>query len=85
MNRLAPITAYLGGIKDKFIEYQKDRELSDKLALAARIENADGIELCYPADFGDVAILKELIVRHDLTVSSINFRSSLTANTALSG
>ncbi|MBN2551964.1 MAG: sugar phosphate isomerase/epimerase [Spirochaetales bacterium] len=75
MNHLAVITAYLGGVKDKFLTYQPDRDLSEKLALASRIDQADGVELCYPADFGDFARLKELLRRFDLTVSSINFRS----------
>lgn len=75
MNRLAIITAYLGGVKDKFLTYQNDRELPEKLALASQVDNADGVELCYPADFGDFQQLKDLLKRFDLTVSSINFRS----------
>ncbi|UCF96256.1 MAG: sugar phosphate isomerase/epimerase [Spirochaetaceae bacterium] len=75
MNRLSVITAYLGSIRDKFLTYQKERDLFEKLSLASQIENADGVELCYPADFGDFSQLKNLLKRFNLTVSSINFRS----------
>lgn len=75
MNRLAPITAYLGGLQDKFLKYQENRDVTQKLELAAQIKQADGIELCYPADFEDSALLKKTLQRFDLTVSSINFRS----------
>jgi xylose isomerase len=75
MNRLAVITAYLGRVKDKFIVYQEDRDLPEKLVLASQIRESDGVELCYPADFADFRRLRNLLERFDLTVSSINFRS----------
>jgi xylose isomerase len=75
MNRLAIITGYLGGIRDRFLVYQESRDLTSKLELAARVEGADGVELCYPADFEDFALLRRLLQQHKLAVSSLNFRS----------
>lgn len=78
MNKLAIITAFLGGISNRYMQYQPDRTLAEKLALAAQVRGCDGVELCYPADFGDVAELKALLARHRLGVSAINFRSRRT-------
>jgi xylose isomerase len=38
----------------------------------------DGVELCYPADFENVAELKALLARHPLGISGVNFRSRRT-------
>lgn len=78
MNRLAVITAFLGGVKNRYITYKPDRTLLEKLDMAARIEGLDGVELCYPADFEDVELLKKLLSDHGLGVSSINVRSRRT-------
>jgi xylose isomerase len=75
MNRLSVITAYLGGVKDKFLIYQSERDLTQKLSIASQVENIDGIELCFTADFEDFSRLTELLDQFKLTVSSINFRS----------
>jgi hypothetical protein len=61
MNRLAVITAFLGGVKNRYIPYKPDRTLEEKFASAAQIERLDGLELWYPSDFGDVELLKSLL------------------------
>lgn len=78
MNKLAIITAFLGGVKNRYITYKPDRTLEEKFALAAQIEGVDGLELCYPADFGDVGLLKSLLADYGFGVSSINVRSRRT-------
>ena len=78
MNRLAVITAFLGGVKNRYITYTPDRTLQEKFALAAQIERLDGLELCYPADFEDVGLLKSLLDGHGFGVSSVNVRSRRT-------
>jgi len=78
MNKLAVITAFLGGVKDRYITYQPDRTLEEKFALAAQIERLDGLELCYPADFANVGLLKSLLADHGFGVSSVNVRSRRT-------
>ena len=78
MNRLAIITAFLGGVKNRYMVYQEDRTLDEKFRMASRIEGIQGFELCYPADFDDIRNLKELLKRYDLGVSAINFRSRRT-------
>lgn len=75
MNKLAVITAFLGAVKNRYIEYQPDRPLAEKLAMAGQIEGCDGVELCYPVDFQNRVELKELLDSHHLGVAAINFRS----------
>ena len=78
MNRLAIISAFLGGVKNRYMTYQDDRALRVKLEMASRVEGIDGLELCYPADFGDPAALKGLLGQYGFGVSAINFRSRRT-------
>ena len=78
MNKLAIISAFLGGVKNRYMTYQADRTLEEKFKVAAQIENLDGLEVCYPADFADVNLLKSLLADHGLGVSAINVRSRRT-------
>ena len=78
MNKLAIITAFLGGIKNRYMVYQENRTLAQKLELASRVEGVDGLELCYPADFENAGELKALLARYGFGVSAINFRSRRT-------
>jgi xylose isomerase len=78
MNKLAVITGFLGEVRNRYMLYQQDRGLCDKFDVAARIEGLDGLELCYPADFGDVALLRSLLDEHGWGVSAVNYRSRRT-------
>ena len=78
MNKLAIITAFLGGVRNRYIKYKPDRTLEEKFDVAAHVEGLDGLELCYPADFGDVGLLKSLLADYGLGVSSVNVRSRRT-------
>ena len=78
MNRLAVITAFLGGVRNRYITYKPDRTLEEKLAAAAQIKGLDGLELCYPADFQDPKLLKSLLERHGFGISAVNVRSRRT-------
>jgi xylose isomerase len=78
MNKLAAITAFLGGVRNRYIQYQPDRTVEEKLATAAQIEGLDGLELTYPADFGDVDLLKTLLADYGFGVSAVNVRSRRT-------
>lgn len=75
MNRIAIITAFLGGVKNRYMQYQPDRSLQEKLELASKIPGVEGVELCYPQDFKDLKALKTLLNDFGLGVSAINVRS----------
>jgi xylose isomerase len=75
MNKLAAITAFLGGQKNRYIVYEPERNLREKLEIAHRAEGLDGVELCYPADFEDPAGLRRLLADTGLGVAAVNVRS----------
>jgi xylose isomerase len=78
MNKLAIITAFLGSVKNRYMAYRADRTLEEKFKVAAQIKRLDGLELCYPADFDNLGLLKSLLASHGFGVSSINVRSRRT-------
>jgi len=78
MNKLAIISGFLGSTKNRYMSYQEERPLKEKIALASKIEHLSGLEVCYPADFEDFNELKSLLKEHKLGVSAINFRSRRT-------
>ena len=78
MNKLAIITGFLGGVKNRFMVYQDDRALQQKFEMASRIEGVEGLELGYPEDFDSVSELKELLHKYNFGISAINFRSRRT-------
>ena len=75
MNRLSIITAFLGGVKNRYLQYQPERGLREKLALARKAGGFEGLELCYPADFQDPAGLGSLLAEFGFGVSAVNARS----------
>ena len=77
-NQLAIISGFLGGTKNRYMNYQPDRNLSERLKMASQVEGFSGLELCYPQDFGDVDQLKSLLKQYNLGVSAVNFRSRRT-------
>jgi len=44
MNKLAVISAFLGGVKNRYMTYQPDRTLEEKMELASQIARLDGLE-----------------------------------------
>lgn len=77
MNKLAVISAFLGGVRNRYIQYEPERTLREKLEIASSIDGLDGLELCYPADFENPAELKVLLSDHGLAISAINTRSRM--------
>jgi xylose isomerase len=78
MSKLAIISGFLGSVKNRYMTYQEDRPLAEKFRMASNVEHLDGLELCYPQDFGDPQQTKALLSQHGLGVSAINFRSRRT-------
>jgi len=70
--RYSVITAFLGKLQDRFTEYQTERSLEEKFELASQIKGLNGLEVCYPLDFKDPELLKNLLNKHNLEVPSIN-------------
>ncbi|NLA57466.1 MAG: sugar phosphate isomerase/epimerase [Firmicutes bacterium] len=86
--KYAVITSFLGGMRNRFMEYQPHRSLEEKIELAGQIEGLDGVEVSWPADCEDVGRLKRLLDSAGLEVSAVSlklrggpewFRGSLTS------
>jgi xylose isomerase len=60
------------------MSYKPERALEEKIRLARAVEGLDGLELCYPADFSDPALLKKLMAEAGLGISAVNVRSRRT-------
>jgi len=75
---MAIISGFLGGIKNRFINYQEERGIEERLKLAAKVPGLAGIELGYPADFKDFEVLKKTLRDTGLGISAVNFRSRRT-------
>lgn len=75
MNKNAIITAFLGGVKNRYMQYEPNRSLEEKIQLAKKIKDLQGFELCYPQDFKDLDLLKRLLDDNGFGVSAINVRS----------
>ena len=75
MNKLAIITGFLGETRNRYMVYQGNRSLAEKFEMLARIPGADGVELCYPADFENLGDLRELLRRSGAGIAGVNFRS----------
>jgi xylose isomerase len=74
-NRYAVITGFYGRQGNRFLEYQPQRPVRDKLAMIARTSGCAGAELCYPDDFADLPLLRSLLADLGIGVSALNFRS----------
>lgn len=70
--KYAVITGFLGGLKDRFANYQPNRSIEEKIELASRINKCSGLELVYPHDFEDVQKTKELLKKYNLEAAIIN-------------
>jgi len=75
MNKLAVISAFLGGVKNRYMQYQPNRGIIEIIESAGKIEGIDGLELCYPNDFDNIAELKKALADNGLGVAAINVRS----------
>lgn len=75
MNKLAVISAFLGGVKNRYIQYHPNKTILEIIKTAGKIEGIDGLELCYPNDFDNIADLKKAMADAGLEVSAINVRS----------
>lgn len=74
-NKTAVITAFLGGVKNRYMQYHPDQTIKEKLELASTIDGLDGVELCYPGDFEDTKLVRSVLEETGLGVSAINVRS----------
>ena len=62
----------LGRISDRFHEYQPARDFRERLEMAERVRDVDGIEVVYPSEFADMDETMAMIRDSGLEVSAVN-------------
>ncbi len=75
MSKLAILSLFMGQTRNRFLQYHDPQNVADVLDMAGRTEGCEGVELRYPADFGDLRVLKDGLARNDLGIAAINFAS----------
>ena len=63
---------FFGMRRDRFTQYQPQRNLEQKIELVASVEGVTGVELKYPNDFADLQRVCQLLEKRDLQVSAVN-------------
>jgi len=75
MNKLSIISAFLGGVKNRYIQYHPNSTIAEIIKTAGKIKGIEGLELCYPSDFENISELKKAMDDNGLGISTINVRS----------
>ena len=70
--KYATITGFMGGLQDRFANYQPKRSMEEMVAMAAKIKGCSGLEVVYPQNFTEPAYVKRLLEDHGLGVSTVN-------------
>jgi xylose isomerase len=64
--------SFFGAWRDRFNQYQPHRTIQEKFALMGQLQDVDGVELKYPYELEDVALVKRLLAQYELQVAAIN-------------
>lgn len=62
----------MGKISDRFHEYQSAKDLRQRLDLAKKVTNADGIEIVYPSEFANMQESIKIIKDSGFKLSAVN-------------
>ncbi len=70
--KLAVISSFLGKTKDRFHEYNEQKDLEQKFQMVGKIDGMDGVEIVYPYEVYDAAATKKLLEKYRLNVAAVN-------------
>jgi xylose isomerase len=70
--KFALITAFTGKTKDRFHEYNTDRNFEQKLELVSKMQGMSGVEVIFPYEVKDVKVLTGLLKKYKLKVAAVN-------------
>jgi xylose isomerase len=65
-------SGFFGLRRDRFTQYQPDRTLDEKFAMISRVRGITGVELKYPLDFKDPALVRKLLDDTGLVCAAVN-------------
>jgi xylose isomerase len=70
--KCALITGFVSKTKDRFHEYNKEKSLEERLEMVSGMEGMSGVEVVFPYEVGDAAILKSLLAKYGLGIAAVN-------------
>ncbi len=70
--KFAVITGFLGQSQDRFRAYNAPRTLEEKFRMMQSLENVDGVELVYPYEVNDPALVRSLLEKYGLNMAAVN-------------
>jgi len=62
----------MGKLKDRFCDYHEAKTPEEKIAAVAQVKGAQGIEIVYPYECGDLEAVKRALKKHRLGVAAVN-------------
>jgi xylose isomerase len=70
--KFALITAFVSKTKDRFHDYNVDKSLAERLEMVSQMEGMSGVEVIFPYETNDAALLKSLLTKYHLGIAAIN-------------
>ena len=70
--KYAVITGFMGGLQDRFANYQPMRSMEEMVKMASKVKGCSGLEIVYPQNFTDPVYAKKLLADNGLGISTIN-------------
>ena len=68
----ALMISMMGRVSDRFHEYQNAHNLLERIEMARKVTNADGIEVVYPSEFYNMPEVTKIFKESGLKVSAVN-------------
>jgi len=72
MAKYSIITSFLSKTKDRFNEYNEEKNLEEKFKMVHDMKGIDGVEVVYPYEVSNPRNLRDLISKYELNISAIN-------------
>ena len=64
--------AFMGQTKDRFCDYHEPKTPKEKIAAISQVKGAQGVEIVYPYELGDVDAAKAALKQYNLGVAAVN-------------
>ena len=68
----AIIMAFMGQTKDRFCHYHESKTPEEKIEAISQVKGAQGVEIVFPYELGDVAAAKAVLDKHGLGIAAVN-------------
>ncbi len=70
--KCALITSFVSKTKDRFHEYNEERNLDERLKLVSEMKGVSGVEVVFPYEVSDAENMKALVQKYNLQIAAVN-------------